>query len=99
MSKQIYILGIQWEIKFEKDMVLWGECLIDQRVIRLHLNTKKNQQLDTILHEMMHAIWNITDLKDSDQEETTITRLATGLSTFFCDARNDWLIKIFHSRR
>lgn len=41
--------------------------------------------LDTLIHEIQHAIWWVMDLKDEDKEEEVVRRLATGWSMVYVD--------------
>lgn len=37
------------------------------------------RQLDTLLHELNHAIWWAYGIKDEDKEERTVSVMATGM--------------------
>ena len=41
--------------------------------------------LDTLLHEISHAIWWAMDLKDEDKEEEIVRRMSTGWSMVYVD--------------
>lgn len=41
--------------------------------------------LDTLIHEVQHAIWWAMDLKEEDKEEEVVHRLATGWSMVYVD--------------
>jgi len=48
-------------------------------------NRKASFILDTLIHELFHAIWWVIDLKDEDKEEDTVRRLATGWTSVLTD--------------
>ena len=84
----IYILGHCWKVQTMDDLTDFGECDFNHRTIRLRRNQSEEQLIETLLHEINHAIWSMTDLEDKDKEETTVTRLAMGLASVFFDERN-----------
>jgi len=47
---------------------------------------------NTLIHEILHAIYREYDISDEDDEETTVTRLANGLCQVSLD--NPWIAKI-----
>jgi hypothetical protein len=49
------------------------------------------QEAQTVIHELMHAIWETMGLSDKDNEERTVAQLATGLAMLIRD--NPALIK------
>ena len=42
-----------------------------------------DQVLDTLLHELLHAIYYFCDIKDDDEEERTVTMMAGALQALF----------------
>lgn len=42
-------------------------------------------EVDTWLHELLHAIWFTQNIKDGDGEERTVRQMATGLTQVFRD--------------
>ena len=48
--------------------------------------------LDTLLHEVKHAIWNEYNLGDTEEEEKAVHMLATGLTQVLYD--NEELVKV-----
>ena len=51
--------------------------------------------LDTLLHEISHAVWWSMDLADSDKEEPIVRRMSTGWTQVFVD--NPELVKFINS--
>jgi len=47
--------------------------------------------LDTVLHELFHAIYHVYNIKDDDEEERTVHTLATGFTQVLLD--NPQLVK------
>lgn len=50
---------------------------------------------DTLLHEILHAVYFVWNLEDKDDEERTVTGLSTGLSTVLHD--NPELVELLSS--
>lgn len=40
---------------------------------------------DTLIHEVLHAIWHEYGMQDDDKEERTVHMMATGLTQLFRD--------------
>ena len=40
---------------------------------------------DTLLHEILHGVWNEYNLQEGDDEERTVSTMATGLTQVFLD--------------
>ena len=94
----VYILGVEWKLEFCDTLSDFGECQVDERLIkirRLELETAREQQImaETLIHEILHAIFAMMDidLKATD-EESTVTRLAMGLASVLADPKNDRIL-------
>lgn len=74
-----------------------GECHSDKSLIEYSQNQNKNELVNTILHEILHAINYIFDIeyKNSKEEEIIVRKLANGLQTVLCDNKDfvEWMIK------
>lgn len=46
---------------------------------------KESENVDTVIHEILHSIWNVFGLTDKDREEEIVTRLSLGLTTVMGD--------------
>ena len=53
----------------------------------------KDQALDTLLHEILHGVYWQYNIKPEDDEERTVTTMATGLTQIFKDNPEfiDWI--------
>lgn len=61
------------------------ECLIE-----IVNEQSSQQQADTLIHEILHAIWATRGLPDKVCEEECVTRLASGLATVIRDNAALW---------
>ena len=89
------------ELKVD-DRTQYGVCLYDHQRIYLSQNMKHQQASDTILHEVIHAIWSESGLDHIPDlnEETIVRTLATWLrivlrdnpelAKFVLNAKNMW---------
>lgn len=57
----------------------YGCCDNDSQIIYIYDDLDDLSKFDTLLHEILHAIWNFADLPN-DQEEEIVNRLATWLT-------------------
>ena len=70
-----------------KDAVgAYGLCQYEAQVISVvTAKVSCTFVFDTLLHEILHAIWRERDLDDDDEEEKVVTVLAAGLTAMFRD--------------
>ena len=85
--KRIDIYRDRWSIVWSEDMLFddegneaWGLCYKDKREIHVSLLQPPKDQLDTLLHEIMHALWHFYGCEETETEENAVLRLASGLS-------------------
>jgi len=45
----------------------------------------ESDNVDTIIHEMLHALYALFRIKEKDTEEEVVSRLSTGLTTLMKD--------------
>nr|WLW40598.1 hypothetical protein HIBIKMCM_00031 [Ralstonia phage BOESR1] len=79
-------MGRTYEITFEEDLDVLGEC----GTIDCHIAIKENQnpveEADTVLHEVLHAVHFLMDIGLSPKlEEQVVRKMATGLMQVFAD--------------
>ena len=58
-----------------------GWCCPEMQIIAISANQQDDAMQDTALHEIMHALTTAMDLKEKDEEESFVRRLATGICT------------------
>jgi hypothetical protein len=58
-----------------------GWCCPEMQIIAIAANQQDDAMQDTALHEIMHALTTAMDLKEKDEEESFVRRLATGICT------------------
>lgn len=69
----------------------WGECSSCEFVIRIQDNIPRPEKaLDTLLHEIGHALFWTYKLQDDDKEERVVSTMATAWTQIYRD--NPWLI-------
>ena len=88
----VYVLGHEYSIEemsknLFKEREAYGDCDNEQRRIRIYCGVSNAVVRDTLLHEILHAAWNLLYL-DNEKEEKIVSRLATLLIGFFDDPRN-----------
>ncbi len=62
-----------------------GFCSSDLQLIAISEDQNDDAMQDTFLHEVMHALTTAFDLKEKDEEESFVRRLATGICTVWND--------------
>ena len=83
LPKTIKIGAVDYTVHMldKKDRSQYGVCLYDHQRIYLSQNMKHQQASDTLLHEVLHAIWSEAGLDHIPDlnEETIVRSLATWL--------------------
>ena len=67
-----------YRVKIVKKLKDWGEFSSRKCVIRLRSKMSPAWAIDTVKHEISHAIWHTYHLKRGDGEERIVTVMATG---------------------
>ena len=62
-----------------------GQTDFENLTVRLNAGSLPPVKSCTLLHEILHVIWDDASLKDEDGEERVITALANGLSQVIRD--------------
>ena len=92
LPDNVYVLGHEYSIeemssRLFKEREAYGDCDHEQRRIRIYCGVSNAVIRDTLLHEILHAAWNLLYLSN-EGEEKIVSRLATLLVGFFDDPRN-----------
>ena len=89
--KKIKILNKTYKIKYtDEDLYFLGQKCYGQlnkvsNTITINTGVNKEQIKETLLHEILHAIYCEFSLKDEDKEEEIVTLMARGLRTICID--------------
>lgn len=102
MIKKIKIGPIDYTIKIMPADIdgQYGACVYEHQMIYLSPNQLHQAASDTILHEVLHAIWHESGLEHTDLlvEETVVRTMSTWLRIVFLD--NPELVKfILNSKK
>lgn len=62
-----------------------GKCDFDSRVIFVRDNLSQPERANTLLHEILHAAWEMGDLADGCAEEKIVNVLANQLTAIWRD--------------
>ncbi len=62
-----------------------GRLFFTTRSIVVDDSQSDFDRADTLLHEILHAVWDQHKLRARVSEERAVTALATGLTAVFCD--------------
>ena len=92
LPSKVYVLGHEYSIeqmseRLFKEREAYGDCDNEQKRIRIYCGVADSVIRDTLLHEVLHAAWNLSYLSN-EGEEKIVSRLATLLIGFFDDPRN-----------
>jgi hypothetical protein len=87
---------IRWEKPGELGQIALGLCSNGEFVITIAEGQHPVEEMDTLLHETMHAVWFVMSaaLGGADEEQI-VRRISTGLTGVFQD--NPQLLKYFTS--
>lgn len=98
----IRIFGKPFEIVYkdhvENGSELLGQCLYYENEIQIRTNQKPAEELDTVIHELLHALVRTLGLpfQDENHEEMVVSRLGAALAGTFLD--NPELIQFIDSK-
>jgi hypothetical protein len=97
---QVKIRGELWTIRRENRPGLWGECDWDKCLITLKKNLRLRNRLETLVHELVHALF--PDAPEAEVEEAgdVIHKvlLADGWGRGKCRPRKETMRKIRESQ-
>ena len=65
--------------------VVYGLYMGNDCIIKIDVTRDTQIVRDTLLHEIMHGIWQLYAIDDEDLQERTICTMATGLTQVFAD--------------
>ena len=93
LPSKVYVLGHEYIVeqmseKLHKDREAYGDCCNEKKIIRVYCGTASSVIRDTLLHEILHAVWSLSYLQNNEEEEKIICRISTALIGFFDDPRN-----------
>jgi len=87
-----YVYKIEkWDAMAARDADKHGECDTAMHIIRVDATYSEAAVKNTLLHEILHAVWNAWGLGDSEEEEKAVNNMANGLQAVLND--NPGLIK------
>ena len=92
-----YVIEEMSQQLFE-DTEAYGDCSDDRRRIRVYCKTNHNIIRDTLLHEILHACWNMLGLSRSEEEEKVVNSLSTILIGVMDDPRNKLVMDIIFNK-
>lgn len=76
---------IPWTHKEATSMQRYGECSSFELKIRIDETLVPVQMVDTLLHEIGHAIYWAYNIEDEDKEERIVSTQATAWTQIFRD--------------
>lgn len=77
--------------EWTEDQDAHGKTNTNTHEIWVNTTYTESHILDTLVHELLHAIWNQYGLGEKEEEETVVHRLATGWVQAMSD--NEHLVK------
>jgi len=84
---------IQHDVNWTHEHEIFGKC--DSNNLQIHVATvgvPRDVVRNTLIHEILHALYREYNLHDDSDEEETVTRLANGLCQVTLD--NPWIKEI-----
>ena len=64
---------------------MYGSCHVGTLTIDVVTTVDPIMVLDSLIHEIYHAIYHTFDIEDADNEEKTVTLLSTGFTGVLMD--------------
>jgi hypothetical protein len=82
----VRVLGRNYALLFDHDDPdECGKCEVPDHEINIRDGMPPVEEADTVLHEIMHAVWEHMDIGHRRVEESVVRKLATGLTQVFQD--------------
>ena len=95
MTDTINIAGISYSVEsFETDVDrnLMGRLAYDTAQIYVRKDLPIDKKLETLLHEVIHAVYMNAGLQPGDDEEKIVTALSSGIYQFLKDNKDVYRI-------
>jgi hypothetical protein len=94
----IRVMGRDYSVVWEDDILLGtdnlGRTYSQQCAIAVRTGQHPVEEADTLLHEVMHAVWYCMSISEGGaDEESVVRRMASGMMQVFMD--NGHLLKYF----
>jgi hypothetical protein len=98
LPSEVYVIGHRYTIEaltelLFKEMEAYGDCCNEKKIIRIYCGVAESVIRDTMIHEILHAMWSLCYLEECN-EENTVASLATAWIGFLDDPRNKKFNKI-----
>lgn len=97
--EKLDILGRTWRVHFVRGAIKLkdgtpcdGHADQDRHLIRISLNMAKDRQRSTLLHEMLHAVIDMTSSVHHQDEEKCVQALESGLFPVLRAPENAWAV-------
>lgn len=82
----VRVMGRNYALLYDNDNPdQAGECRTEEHEISISDGQPPVEEADTVLHEIMHALWQHLDIGHRRIEEQVIRKMATGLTQVFQD--------------
>lgn len=88
---------VKWTYQQASEKRRYGECSSYTQEIRIDETLKSYKLLDTLIHEINHAIYWAYNIQDEDMEERIVTSFATAWTQIYRDNIN--LLKFIERAR
>lgn len=95
MTGTIKISGINYSVDgFDTDVDrnLMGRLSYDTAQIYIRNDLPIDKKMETLLHEVMHAVYMNSGLQPGDEEEKVVTALSSGVYQFLKDNKDVYRI-------
>ncbi len=84
----------EWDTKTANMRRCYGEYSADELIIRIDVTQKEQRVVETLIHEIIHAIYNLYNINDDDKEERIVSAMSRGWLQVYRD--NPDLLKLIH---
>ena len=84
-----------WDTKTATVRHCFGEFSPDELIIRIDTTQKPQRIIETLIHEITHAIYSLYNVKDEDKEERIVSSMSRGWLQVYQD--NPEIMSLLHS--
>ena len=76
---------VEWNPDVANAKNRYGECDLRNNQIRVDVTQHRQHLLDSLIHEINHAIYYIYNIHDEDNEERTVSTISTAWNQIYRD--------------
>ena len=97
---KVSAMGTVFCVKWFEEMESMGEIDFHTCTIRINKDLTPQLAVDTLIHELIHAVWFFASVGKKAKEEKAVSVIASGLNSIFAanEGLADWIEEVHHDK-